>query len=84
MPLSRRTQRVLHYVAVVLGLALRRCWSGMGRGLRCHRRCAFRWGAVYAIIPVSGVFMMLRYLLILHELIAGRDYRAPDIGIKNA
>lgn len=89
---SPRTQRVLHYVAVVLGLAFAAVlvWYGTRLALGTLRMnqlsSAMRIpvGAVDAIIPVSGVFMMLRYLLILHELIAGRDYRAPDIGIKNA
>jgi len=36
---------------------------------------------VYLVIPVSGVFMCLRYLLILSDLIRKRDYHAPDAGL---
>ena len=41
-------------------------------------------GMVYAVIPISGAFMVIRYCLILRELLAGRDYEAPNVGIKNA
>ena len=36
---------------------------------------------VYLVIPVSGVFMCLRYLLILSDLIRKRDYHAPDAAV---
>lgn len=41
-------------------------------------------GYVYLIIPISGVLMALRYLLVLSELLAGRDYEPPQSDIKNA
>lgn len=41
-------------------------------------------GYVYLVIPVSGVFMVLRYLLVLSFLITGRDYTPPQSDIKNA
>jgi C4-dicarboxylate transporter DctQ subunit len=41
-------------------------------------------GYVYLIIPLSGAFMVLRYLLVLTHLIAGRDYEPPQADIKNA
>ena len=36
---------------------------------------------VYLVIPVSGVFMALRYLLTLSDLLRGRDCQAPDAGL---
>lgn len=41
-------------------------------------------GYVYLIIPVSGVFMALRYLMILQFLVTGRDYVAPHVDIKTS
>lgn len=40
-------------------------------------------GYIYLVIPISGVFMMLRYLLVLASLLAGRDYVPPQADIKN-
>lgn len=40
-------------------------------------------GYIYLVIPISGAFMMLRYLLVLANLIAGRDYVPPQADIKN-
>lgn len=89
---SPRTARLLHYAAVGLGLifAAALIWYGGRLSLNTMKmnqlssamRIPVGW--VYLMIPVSGVFMALRYLLILRELLAGRDYVAPDIGIKNA
>lgn len=41
-------------------------------------------GIIYLVIPLSGVLMALRYLLVLAELLAGRDYEPPQTDIKNA
>ncbi len=41
-------------------------------------------GYIYLIIPISGIFMVLRYLLVLSSLLAGRDYEPPASDIKNA
>jgi len=41
-------------------------------------------GAIYLVIPASGLLMALRYLLVLTELLAGRDYEPPQSDIKNA
>lgn len=89
---SPRTERVLQYVAAILGLMFAGALIWYGGRLAFNTlnmnqlSSAMRLpvGMIYMIIPVSGVFMALRYLLILQELIAGRDYDAPDIGIKNA
>lgn len=40
-------------------------------------------GYVYLIIPAAGAFMVLRYLLVLAELVAGREYVPPQADIKN-
>jgi C4-dicarboxylate transporter DctQ subunit len=41
-------------------------------------------GYIYAVIPVSGAFMALRYLLVLQELIRGRTYTPPHVDIKTS
>lgn len=41
-------------------------------------------GYIYCVIPVSGGFMVLRYLLVLQDLIAGRSYTPPQIDIKTS
>ena len=89
---SPRTARMLNYIAVLLGLvfAIALMWYGGRLALNTMKmnqlssamRVPVGW--VYLVIPVSGLFMALRYLLILRDLISGRDYQAPDIGIKNA
>lgn len=89
---SVRTGRMLHYLAAILGLAfaLSLVWYGTRLSLgtlqmnQLSPAMRIPVGAIYVIIPISGAFMGLRYLLILSELISGRDYVAPDIGIKNA
>ena len=89
---SPRTERILHYVAAVLGLVFAGALIWYGGRLAMNTMnmkqlsSAMRIpvGMVYMVIPVSGAFMALRYLLVLQELVAGRDYQAPDIGIKNA
>lgn len=89
---SPRVARVLHYLAAVLGLIFAGVLVWYGGRLAINTlnmnqlSSAMRVpvGMIYMIIPLSGAFMALRYLLILQELIAGRDYHAPEIGIKNA
>ncbi|WP_370163289.1 TRAP transporter small permease [Limimaricola soesokkakensis] len=41
-------------------------------------------GYIYAVIPSAGVFMMLRYLLVLRDLVAGRVYEPPQVDIKTS
>jgi len=41
-------------------------------------------GYVYTIIPIAGVFMVLRYFLILQFLLTGREYVAPQVDIKTS
>ncbi|MEM5585571.1 MULTISPECIES: TRAP transporter small permease [unclassified Roseibium] len=41
-------------------------------------------GYIYTVIPVSGAFMVLRYLLVLQELFAGRSYVPPQVDIKTS
>lgn len=41
-------------------------------------------GYIYAVIPISGGFMVLRYLLVLQDLIAGRAYAPPEVDIKTS
>ena len=89
---SPRMERVLHFVAVLLGLvfAATLIWFGTRLSLNTMKMnqlsSAMRIpvGMVYAVIPISGAFMVIRYCLILRELLAGRDYEAPNVGIKNA
>lgn len=89
---SVRVARILHIVATILGLlfAISLIWYGTRLSLATIQMnqlsSAMRVpvGLIYCIIPISGLFMALRYLLIMSVLITGRDYVAPDIGIKNA
>ncbi|WP_099865560.1 TRAP transporter small permease [Pararhizobium haloflavum] len=41
-------------------------------------------GYIYAVIPISGGLMIMRYLLVLQELIAGRSYTPPQVDIKTS
>lgn len=87
-----RTERILRIVAVILGLIFAGglIWYGSRLALNTLKMnqlsSAMRIpvGMIYMVIPFSGVFMALRYLLVLQELVAGREYVGPDIGIKNA
>ena len=89
---SPRVAHLLQFVGVGLGLvfAAMLIWFGMRLSLgtiqmnQMSPAMRVPVGMIYLIIPISGAFMALRYLLILQELIAGRDYHAPEIGIKNA
>lgn len=40
-------------------------------------------GYIYLVIPAAGTFMVLRYLLVLTALLAGREYVPPQADIKN-
>ncbi|BCH20280.1 TRAP transporter small permease [Mesorhizobium sp. L-8-3] len=40
-------------------------------------------GYIYLVIPAAGAFMTLRYLLVLGNLLAGREYVPPQADIKN-
>lgn len=89
---SPKTAKILHFCSALLGLifAISLVWYGTRLSLatlqmnQLSSAMRIPVGAIYLIIPISGAFMALRYLLIMNELIAGRDYQAPDIGIKNA
>lgn len=89
---SVRVARILHFVATILGLlfALSLVWYGTRLSLatlqmnQLSSAMRIPVGAIYCIIPISGAFMALRYLLIMRDLVAGRDYVAPEISIKNA
>lgn len=89
---SPKTAKILHFGSALLGLifAISLDWYGTRLSLatlqmnQLSSAMRIPVGAIYLIIPISGAFMALRYLLIMNELIAGRDYQAPDIGIKNA
>ncbi|AKO96869.1 MAG: TRAP transporter small permease [Marinovum algicola] len=41
-------------------------------------------GYIYSVIPISGGFMVLRYLLVLQDLVAGRSYAPPQVDIKTS
>ena len=41
-------------------------------------------GNIYAVIPAAGIFMLLRYLLVLRDLLAGRGYEPPQVDIKTS
>lgn len=87
-----RVARILHYIATILGFlfAISLIWYGTRLSLatlqmnQLSSAMRIPVGAIYCIIPISGLFMALRYLLIMRDLLAGRDYIAPEIGIKNA
>ena len=87
-----RFSRMLHYVAALLGLlfAAMLIWYGgrlhLGTMAMNQLSPAMRIpvGLVYLVIPVCGVFMLLRYLLVLSTLLAGREYEPPEANIKNA
>lgn len=87
-----RFSRFLHYIAVILGLLFSAMlvWYGfrlysstMAMG-QLSPAMRVPVGLIYLVIPISGAFMFLRYLLLLSCLIGGREYVAPDITIKNA
>lgn len=87
-----RMSRLLHFVAVLLGIlfAAMLVWFGAQLATRTMQMgqlspaMRIPVGMIYMVIPASGVFMALRYLLILRDLVAGRDYEAPETSIKNA
>lgn len=84
--------RLLHIGAALLGLAFATIlillgWRlsvntlGMGQLSPAMRVPV---GYIYMVIPISGALMALRYLLVIAELLAGRDYVPPQSDIKNA
>lgn len=87
-----RMSRGLHYLSAFLGLifAAVLIYYGMRLYLNTGRmgqlspamRIPVAW--VYLVIPVSGLFMALRYLLVLHALIMRGEYQPPELNIKNA
>lgn len=87
-----RFSRVLHYVAALLGLlfSIMLIWYGgrlhLGTMQMNQMSPAMRIpvGLVYLVIPVCGLFMLLRYLLVLSTLMTGRDYEPLETNIKNA
>lgn len=87
-----RFSRLLHIGAALLGLAFATIlillgWRlsvntlGMGQLSPAMRVPV---GYIYMVIPISGALMALRYLLVIAELLAGRDYVPPQSDIKNA
>ena len=68
-------------VLILLGWRLSMNTLGMGQLSPAMRVPV---GYIYLAIPVSGVLMALRYLLVLVELLAGREYQPPQSDIKNA
>lgn len=87
-----RFSRALHYVAVVLGLlfSVMLIWYGGRLHLstlqmnQLSPAMRIPVGMVYLVIPICGLFMLLRYLLVLSTLLTGRDYEPPETDIKNA
>lgn len=87
-----RTARALQIGAACLGLifAVVLVWYGYRLVMNTSRMGqlspAMRLpvGYIYAVIPASGVFMALRYLLVLRELILGQGYQAPQVDIKTS
>ena len=87
-----RTLRGLHYTAAVLGVLFAavliyygtRLFLNTARMGQLSPAMRVPVAYIYLVIPVSGVFMLLRYLLILHALARGGDYAPPDTNIKNA
>ena len=41
-------------------------------------------GYIYMVIPLSGSFMVLRYLLVIQFLLTGREYIAPQVDVKTS
>jgi len=87
---SPRMARLLQIGAACLGLIFAGVliWYGTRLSLNTARMgqlspaMRIPVGYIYAVIPVSGAFMVLRYLLILKDLVAGREYAPPQVDIK--
>lgn len=87
-----RSARILQIGAACLGLifAAALVWYGSRLVLNTSRMgqlspaMRIPVGYIYAVIPVAASFMVLRYLLVLRDLILGQGYRAPDVDIKTS
>lgn len=87
-----RSARVLQIGAACLGLifAAVLLWYGSRLVMNTSRMgqlspaMRIPVGYIYAVIPVAASFMVLRYLLVLRDLIMGQGYRAPDVDIKTS
>ncbi|MBD8876726.1 TRAP transporter small permease [Roseibium polysiphoniae] len=87
---SPRMARVLQIGAACLGLgfACVLIWYGTRLALNTNKMgqlspaMRIPVGYIYTVIPVSGGLMVLRYLLILKDLFAGREYVPPQVDIK--
>lgn len=89
---SPRMARVLQFVAAGLGLVFAGVlvWYGVRLTLNTSAmgqlspamRIPVAW--VYAMIPLAGLFMVLRYLLVIEQLIRKGAYTPPETNIKNA
>lgn len=87
-----RSARILQIGAACLGLifAAVLVWYGSRLVMNTSRMgqlspaMRIPVGYIYAVIPVAGSFMVLRYLLVLRDLIMGQGYRAPDVDIKTS
>lgn len=73
----------LVFAAVLIALGWRLATSTLGMG-QLSPAMQVPVGYIYMIIPISGMLMALRYLLVLAELFAGREYQPPQSDIKNA
>ncbi|GAD55341.1 TRAP transporter small permease [Limimaricola cinnabarinus] len=87
-----RTGKVLQIGAACLGLVFAAVlvWYGGKLVLNTSRMgqlspaMRIPVGYIYAVIPTAGVFMMLRYLLVLRDLVSGRSYEPPQVDIKTS
>lgn len=87
-----RTARVLQIGAACLGLifAAVLVWYGSRLVMNTSRMgqlspaMRIPVGYIYAVIPVAASFMVLRYMLVLRDLIMGQGYQAPDVDIKTS
>lgn len=87
-----RSARVLQIGAACLGLAFAAVlvWYGTRLVLNTSRMgqlspaMRIPVGYIYAVIPMAASFMVLRYLLVLRDLILGQGYQAPDVDIKTS
>lgn len=84
-----KVAKVLHVVATILGIlfALMLIWYGGMLSLKTLRigqlspAMRFPVGYVYAIIPISGVLMLLRHWWILVCVVFNRPYQSLSMGI---
>lgn len=87
-----RTARVLQIGAACLGLifAAVLVWYGSRLVMNTSRMgqlspaMRIPVGYIYAVIPLAASFMVLRYMLVLRDLILGQGYQAPDVDIKTS